>query len=683
MKWLNRSVGRALRGTFGLLVALVLLSGVVATIESTRQSEALNQLFDHNLPLRLNNLKLRSTMGDATRGLRNYLLYEQSKATYQQARATYPPYLEALVERSGRPEERPLIEDLRRKVLAWFDYASRAEQVRPGEPQVPQYAEGSRLRYEEILRASDTLEAQLTRRTVELEQQGARNRFWGTVTTLVFAVLAGAMALLTALRAYQALVPPLAAMGDTLGRLAAGDHTARVPSGSGPTEIRQLGAAINMLADESDRLRDAERERARLGKVAHEAAARIRRTLDAEQVVHEAVAALGAKLPADQVFVQLIREGMIGPAEMEWSDGRVLKDGMQFPAVPAGDTEDLYLRGATPVGSTSDPPDYVPEAPAGALRRLGDKEFLLVPFGVGDKALGSILLTRASSKGAWSTDEMEAVKVVGTDLGRGLDQARLYGRERELVKELRALDSAKTDFMSTVSHELRSPLTSIAGYLEILRDEEAGEVNPAQDRMLDAIERNTTRLRLLIEDLLTLSRIEAGAFRSLRQRTDLCAVVEGAVTAMRPTADKAQVGLHIDCPDDSVAVDGDPNQLDRAMANLLSNAVKFTRAGGNVNVKVTVEDDQAVVTVADTGIGIPKEEMSRLSTRFFRASNATELSIPGTGLGLSIVRSIVANHSGTFDLRSEEGKGTEAAMRIPVCANEKGRPDAPRGGGEG
>nr|BFE89223.1 hypothetical protein GCM10020093_118250 [Planobispora longispora] len=540
-----------------------------------------------------------------------------------------------------------------------------------GDPKVMQYAEGSRLRYEEILRSSDALEAHLAAKTAELDQQAARNRFWGRVIVIAFAVIAGAMALLTAIRTYRVLVPPLAAMGDTLARLTAGEHDARFPA-TGPTEIQRLGNAINTLADESDRLRATERERSRLSKVAHQTAARIRQTLEADEVIREAVTALGSKLPAERVFVQLVREGTIGPPEMEWVDGRVTKDGTSFPPVPAEELERLYLQGLTPVGSTGDPPQDVPEAAARALRQLGDMQFLVVPFGAGQKALGSILLARGSARGPWNTDEIEAVKVVGTDLGRGLDQASLYRRERDLVKELRALDSAKTDFMSTVSHELRSPLTSIAGYLEILRDEEAGDINPAQDRMLDAIDRNTTRLRLLIEDLLTLSRIEAGAFRSLKQRTDVCAVIENSVESMRPTAAKAQVELTVEHPGCPVPVDGDPNQLDRAMANLLSNAVKFTPAGGKVHVGVSVEDGDAVVVVSDTGIGIPAEEMTRLSTRFFRASNATERSIPGTGLGLSIVRSIVANHSGTFDLRSEENKGTTVTMRIKTSA------DAPR-----
>ncbi|GII06055.1 ATP-binding protein [Planobispora takensis] len=683
MTWLKRSVASVLRRAFGLLVALVLLSGAVATVESVRQGDALNQLIDHNLPLRLNNLKLRSTMGDATRGLRNYLFYDQPKTTYLEARATYRPYLDALLARDERPEERRLIQDLETKVVAWFAYASQAEQLKPGEPQVPQYAEGSRLRYEEILRAHDALEAQLTRRTVALDQQSDRNRLWGMITVVAFALIAGAAALITSVRTYRALVPPLSAMGGTLGRLAVGEHQARVPQSlAGPAEIQRLGGAINMLADESDRLRAAERERARLAKVAHETAARIRQTLDAESVLREAVAALGSKLPADRVFVQLIHDGMIGPADMEWSNGQVIKDGTRFPYVPAASVEQLYLQDRTPSGRTQDPPGHVPGAAARALEELGDMEFLLVPFGVGKQVLGGILLTRPVARGAWSIDEIEAVKVVGTDLGRGLDQARLYTRERELVEELRALDSAKTDFMSTVSHELRSPLTSIAGYLEILRDEEAGEVNPAQDRMLDAIERNTQRLRLLIEDLLTLSRIESGAFRTVRQQTDLCAVVDGAVTSMRPAAAKAGVEVAFECDSGAIMVEGDSNQLDRAMVNLLSNAVKFTRSGGNVRVEVVVEDRHAVVRIADTGIGIPKEEMSRLSTRFFRASNATELSIPGTGLGLSIVRSIVANHSGTFDLQSAEGEGTTVTMRIPACtADRAGRAGSDGSGG--
>ncbi|MBG0818589.1 ATP-binding protein [Planomonospora sp. ID82291] len=668
MKWLNRSVGNALRHAFALLVSLVLLSGVVAAVESQRHGAALDRLVEYNVPLRLNNFKLRSAMGDATRGLRNHLLFAQPKTTYLQAKGSYAAFLDALVTQADRPEERRLVGDLEHRVADWFAYAAQAERLRHGDPEAPGYAEGSRVRYEAILRAGDALERHLGRRTAALYEESNRERLWGLAGVVVFVLAAVVLALLVALRTYRALVPPLGAMGETLRRLTAGEHETRMPDVGGPTEIRELGTAINTLAEESDRLRRAEQERARLAEVAHETAARIRQTLDADAVVREAVALLGARLPADRVFIRFVRDGMIGPAELEWSGGRLVEQETATVAIPAEQAERLYLQGAASSGSTLDPPPYVPEAAVRALRELGDVQYLFVPFGTGGQLLGTILLTRDPSRGPWKTEEIEAVKSVGADLGRGLDQARLYGRERELVEELRALDAAKTDFMSSISHELRSPLTSISGYLEILRDEDAGDVNPVQDRMLDAIERNTTRLRLLIEDLLTLSRIESGAFRTVKQRTDLCAVVEGAVISMRPAAAKAGVELTADRPEDPLMVDGDPNQLDRAMINVLSNAVKFTPAGGRVEVRVALEDGYGVVRVSDTGIGIPADEMQRLSTRFFRASNATELSIPGTGLGLSIVRSIVANHSGTFDLQSREGEGTTVTMRIQTCA---------------
>ncbi|GAA3161937.1 hypothetical protein GCM10010466_61170 [Planomonospora alba] len=671
MRWPDRSVASTLRHAFALLVSLVLLAGVVAATESVRHGAALDRLVEYNVPLRLNNFKLRSTMSDAVRGLRNHLLFDQPPTSYEQARTSYRPFLQVLTTESDQPREQRLAGELARLVEDWYVYAAEAERAEPESAQAREYAAGLMARYEPILQASNALESHLAVRTQALYDESQRNRLLGLAGVVVFAVVAVVMALVTSVRTYRALVSPLGGMRATLRRLAAGEHEARVPAAEGPTEIRELGAAINSLADESERLRRAERERARLAAVVYETAGRIRQTLDADAVIREAATLLGERLPADQVFIQLVSDGRIGPPELAWTAGRIAeKSAVPLLPAPSDQAQRLYAEGAASSGSTADPPPYVPDAAARALRALGDLQYVFAPFGTGGELFGAILVTRAGAP--WTTEEIEAVKSVGADLGRGLDQARLYGRERELVKELRALDAAKTDFMSAVSHELRSPLTSISGYLEILQDEEAGELNPVQEHMLDAIERNTARLRLLIEDLLTLSRIESGAFRTVKQKTDLCAVAEGAVASMRPAAEQAEVALGIECPTGSLMIDGDPNQLDRALVNLLSNAVKFTPAGGRVDVRVALEEDQAVVRVSDTGIGIPEDELQRLDTRFFRASNATERSIPGTGLGLSIVRSIVANHSGAFELSSREGEGTTVTVRIPTCAARLG-----------
>jgi signal transduction histidine kinase len=242
---------------------------------------------------------------------------------------------------------------------------------------------------------------------------------------------------------------------------------------------------------------------------------------------------------------------------------------------------------------------------------------------------------------------------------------QLRHREELLVGQLRALDAAKTDFMSTVSHELRTPLTSISGYLELLRDAAPGELSDAQERMLEVISRNTRRLRELIEDILTLSRIESGSFRSELVPVDLAQLIERAVTAIGPAADKSAVGVHCDVRG-PLPLRGDGVQLDRVLANLLGNAVKFTPPDGTVTVSAERRDNRAVLTVADTGMGIPVDEQQALFVRFFRATNAIRQAVPGTGLGLAIVRKIVDNHGGTISVTSTENVGTTVTVRLPT-----------------
>jgi signal transduction histidine kinase len=228
------------------------------------------------------------------------------------------------------------------------------------------------------------------------------------------------------------------------------------------------------------------------------------------------------------------------------------------------------------------------------------------------------------------------------------------------------VDAAKTEFVSTVSHELRTPLTSVSGYLEVLLDQDAGELTPTQDRMLRVIDRNVERLRLLIEDLLLVSRIEAGRFVITTEPVDLRSVVESVCQAIQPVADKGGVTLTREIAE-PMAISGDPEHLDRAVLNLVSNAVKFTPAGGTVTVTGHTDGPNAVLVIRDTGIGIPAADLASLFTRFFRAGNATRLAIPGTGLGLAIVSTIVELHGGTVTIDSEEGAGTTATIRLPLA----------------
>jgi PAS domain S-box-containing protein len=263
-------------------------------------------------------------------------------------------------------------------------------------------------------------------------------------------------------------------------------------------------------------------------------------------------------------------------------------------------------------------------------------------------------------------------------------QRRASAPDRELVDALQAVaalvaevlerrraeadaERLKDEFFALVSHELRTPLTSIIGYLELLLEEEAGEISAQQRRFLGVIERNARRLLRLVGDLLFAAQVEAGTLNLTRESVDLAAVVQEAVEAGRPRAEQAQVALSAET-EPVPELQGDPERLGQVLDNLISNALKFTPAGGSVTVGLHRRNGQAVVEVADTGIGIPAAEQVRLFERFYRTSSATERSIPGIGLGLSISRAIAQGHGGAISVHSEEGRGTTFTVELPISA---------------
>ncbi|WP_445258956.1 ATP-binding protein [Nocardioides aurantiacus] len=259
--------------------------------------------------------------------------------------------------------------------------------------------------------------------------------------------------------------------------------------------------------------------------------------------------------------------------------------------------------------------------------------------------------------------------------------------ERETNRRMRDLDRAKSDFVSAVSHELRTPLTSIIGYAEILGDDLAENLTSTQLHLIGSIDRNGERLLALVEDLLTLARVEDGRLPLERVETDLRGPVRTATEVVSHAARSRRIDLSVRVPDRPVALRGDPCQLERLVLNLVSNAVKFTPQGGRVDVDLTVQDDPghpdcqdgptASVTVRDTGLGIPLEEQGRLFQRFFRSSLATEQAIQGTGLGLSIVQAIAVAHDGRVECESTPGSGSTFRLVVPLDGSDRG--PAPEG----
>jgi len=233
--------------------------------------------------------------------------------------------------------------------------------------------------------------------------------------------------------------------------------------------------------------------------------------------------------------------------------------------------------------------------------------------------------------------------------------------------ETRAIEVArmKDEFVGMISHELRTPLSSILGYLELLRDDPRHPLTEEQLQFLEVAERNARRLLRLVGDLLFTAQVESGQFPLDAREMDLTPVVRASIESALPAADAVGVALIAAVPDVEVRLVADPVRLGQAVDNLVSNAIKFTPRGGDVVVTLTADLGAATVSVRDTGLGIPPDEVDRLFTRFFRASTATRNAVPGVGLGLNITKAIVTAHGGWMDVASEEGVGTEFRIALP------------------
>ena len=230
------------------------------------------------------------------------------------------------------------------------------------------------------------------------------------------------------------------------------------------------------------------------------------------------------------------------------------------------------------------------------------------------------------------------------------------------ISHLKELDRIKSEFVTTVSHDLRSPLTAILGYVELI--ERAGPTTSQQDEFINRVKISVEQITNLVSDLLDLGRIEAG-LDSTHEETPISVLARYAVESMRVPAEAKGLSLELEVEDDLPMVNGDPIRLRQMIGNLLENAVKYTPSGGQVCLEANSEDSQIILRVLDDGPGIPPSDQPYLFDKFFRASNIPA-DVPGTGLGLSIVKSIVDHHNGRIWVDSQMGEGTVFTVVLPA-----------------
>jgi two-component system, OmpR family, phosphate regulon sensor histidine kinase PhoR len=241
-----------------------------------------------------------------------------------------------------------------------------------------------------------------------------------------------------------------------------------------------------------------------------------------------------------------------------------------------------------------------------------------------------------------------------------------YGDNRKLVltqdiTELERTDAMRRDFVANVSHELKTPLTVLSGFLETVRELPISELD--RGRYLEIMEQQAARMQNIVNDLLVLANLEGGAKPPVDHTIDMRAVIRH----LRDDALGLSAGRHqivFDC-DDALNVVGAESEIMSAFGNLVSNAVRYTPDGGSIHVSWQADRDGAVFSVADTGLGIPSEHIPRLTERFYRVDRSRSRDTGGTGLGLAIVKHVLQRHDAHLHIASEEGKGSTFSVRFP------------------
>lgn len=317
-----------------------------------------------------------------------------------------------------------------------------------------------------------------------------------------------------------------------------------------------------------------------------------------------------------------------------------------------------------PVPSMMDPQQY--HEVIELLRGISMASLVFVPLGAGQEEMGSLALTRRSAKQEWSEIERSALLDIGHDLGRAILNARTFERERALVTELQALDTYKSQLIATVSHELKSPLTTVAGHLEMLESDTLGVGDQARPS-LAAIGRASRRMSRVIEDLLLLRRVGEGAAPLTRGRVDLVELVQEAVAMTALLIESKRLDVEVAVPAHPVLASGEREELDKVVLNVVSNAVKYTPEGRGIRITLDAHPDAVVFQVADQGLGISEVDQGLLFTEFFRSNNPVAVAQPGTGLGLAIVKRIVDRHGGTVEVTSALGQGSTFTITLPVA----------------
>jgi signal transduction histidine kinase len=414
---------------------------------------------------------------------------------------------------------------------------------------------------------------------------------------------------------------------------------------------------VQRRVEEAEALRDELGRRADLLDAANRCARALSSSLDLDEASGAFVRELRGLVPFERMAIVLEDEGT----------ARVIATAGAFAdeVMPPGTVLTLdrnLLAHVVETGETVVRPDlehseYAEEA---RLRALGIHSRVAAPLNVGGRTIGLISVGRGE-RDAFSEHEIELMSLLGSLVASAVQNIRAYESERRTVEELQRLSMMRADFVSLVSHELRSPMAAVIGASRTLQQRWRELSFDQREAFLALIGDETTRLATLIGDVLDTSRIEAGTFSYRFSDVDLAALVRDSIATAAVGQDEVPLNATVrEVP----LVRGDPGRLRQIVSNLIDNAVKYSPTGTPVDVDVRQLNGAVVVVVSDHGLGISADDQQLIFEKFGRASGGS--SKPGTGLGLYIARSIAEAHGGTVEVSSEPGHGATFTLSVPL-----------------
>jgi signal transduction histidine kinase len=298
------------------------------------------------------------------------------------------------------------------------------------------------------------------------------------------------------------------------------------------------------------------------------------------------------------------------------------------------------------------------------LVRLGYRSILAVPLLRENHILGGLAVNRKRA-GAFDPQVIDLLKTFATQSALAIQNARLYREIEVKSRELEAASRHKSEFLANMSHELRTPLNAIIGFSEVLSERMFGEINEKQAEYIGDILNSGQHLLSLINDILDLSKIEAGRMELEISDFDLPGTIENTLTLVRERAVRRGITLGRTVDGRLGTIRADERKVKQVLLNLLSNALKFTPEGGTIDVRAAANDGAAEISVTDTGVGIAPEDQAAVFEEFRQVGTASK-KVEGTGLGLAISRKFIELHGGRIWVESQVGSGSTFAFTLPL-----------------